>query len=69
MTISAANDNRVLISLNTACEMTSLSRTAINRLRAAGQFPAHVELGERRVGFVRAEVLEWIEGRIKARAA
>jgi prophage regulatory protein len=64
-----ANDNRVIISLNDASEMTSLSRTAINRLRAAGQFPIHVELGERRVGFVRTEVLAWIEQRIGGRVA
>ncbi|UOK70430.1 AlpA family phage regulatory protein [Ancylobacter polymorphus] len=47
--------------------MTSLSRPAINSLRAAGQFPAAVQLGERRIGFVRAEVLAWINARIAAR--
>ncbi|MEO8757333.1 MAG: AlpA family phage regulatory protein [Devosia sp.] len=63
------NDNQIIISLNEAASLTSLSRTAINRHRAAGQFPVAVQLGERRVGFVRAEVLAWIETRIAARAA
>ncbi|MDO5896539.1 helix-turn-helix transcriptional regulator [Agrobacterium sp. Azo12] len=58
----------VLISLNDACVMTSLSRTFINKMRAAGEFPTAVALGEKRVAFVRSEVVEWIERRISARA-
>jgi prophage regulatory protein len=56
-----------LISLNEAARLTSLSRTAINRWRAAGQFPVAVPLGDRRVAFVRAEVVAWIEARIADR--
>ena len=61
------NDN-TLVSLNDACRMTSLSRTAINRKRAAGDFPVAVSLGERKIAFVRAEVTAWIDARIAARA-
>lgn len=57
-----------LISLNEACRLTSLSRTAINRWRDAGSFPKAVPLGEKRVAFVRAEVVAWIEARIAERA-
>ncbi len=64
-----ANDNAVLVSLNSVCQMTSLSRTAINKRRRDGDFPAPVELGERRIGFVKTEVLAWIDARIAARAA
>ena len=68
MTIVAVNDNLPpIISIKTAAQMTSLSRPAINSLRAAGQFPAAVQLGERRIGFVRAEVVDWINSRIAAR--
>lgn len=67
--IPAANDNRVIVSVNDCCEMTSLSRTAITKFRAAGDFPREVQLGERRIGFVRTEVLAWIEARVNARAA
>lgn len=63
------NDNFPLVGLNEVCQMTSLSRTAVNRMRAAGKFPVAVPLGERRVAFVRAEVLAWIESRIAARDA
>ena len=64
-----ANDNYRLISLNDVCELTSLSRTSINIKRAAGTFPQAVPLGEKRVAFVRAEVLAWIDERIAARDA
>lgn len=57
-----------LISLNDACNLTSLSRTAINKLRTAGKFPQAVELGDRRIAFVREEVEAWITSRISARA-
>jgi prophage regulatory protein len=71
LTDAPANDNNhhTIISIRAVCDMTSLSRTAISKFRAAGKFPAEVALGERRIGFVRAEVMAWIEERINARKA
>ena len=64
------NDNQpMLVSLNDACAMTSMSRTMLNRYREQGRFPAAVPLGERRVAFVRSEVQSWINERIARRAA
>lgn len=57
----------ILISMKDVCALTSLSRTMVNRLRSQGRFPTPVELGERRVAFVRSEVLTWIEKRIAGR--
>lgn len=68
MTPIPANDNYSLISLKDACRLTSMSRTMINRYRAEGRFPAAVELGERRVAFVRVEVIAWLQAKIGARA-
>ena len=63
------NDNvPALISLNDACKMTSMSRTMLNRYRSEGRFPVAVELGERRVAFVRSEVTAWVQAKIDARA-
>ena len=61
------SDTPRLCSMNDVVEMTSLSRTYVNRLREAGRFPQPVPLGERRLGFVRAEVVAWIEARIAER--
>lgn len=52
-----------------ACELTSLSRTMLNRYRADGRFPAAVPLGDKRIAFVKSEVSEWIAERIAARGA
>lgn len=60
-------DHPVLISLNDACRLTSLSRTAINRWRALGRFPTAVPLGDKRVAFVRHEVEAWVRARIAER--
>lgn len=62
-------DLPTLISLNDACRLTSLSRTAINRYRAEGRFPQPVPIGFKRIAFVRAEVVSWIEARIAERGA
>lgn len=59
----------VLVSMNDAVAMTSLSRTMLNRYRAEGRFPVAVPLGDRRVAFVKSEVVDWINARIAARGA
>ncbi|MGR9399316.1 helix-turn-helix transcriptional regulator [Rhizobium leguminosarum] len=59
----------ILISLNQCCQLTSLSRTAINRWRGLGLFPQAVPLGDKRVAFVRAEVEQWVNDRIAERLA
>lgn len=65
-----ANDNRPrLMAPKEAAEATSLSRTLLALMAKAGQFPASVPLGERRIAYVRAEVEAWIDARIAARAA
>ncbi len=65
-----ANDNvPTLISLNDACRMTSMSRSMLNRYRAESRFPVAVDLGDRRVAFVRSEVTDWIQTKIAARAS
>ncbi|SFZ81777.1 transcriptional regulator, AlpA family [Devosia enhydra] len=56
-----------LISMNEVCRVTTLSRTAINNFRRAGQFPEPVPLGEKRFAFLAADVARWIEARAKQR--
>ena len=64
------NDNTPsLVSLNEACRMTSMSRTMLNRYRAEKRFPVAVNLGDRRVAFVRSEVTAWVQQKIAARAS
>lgn len=68
--MNAANDNAPrLMSFGEVCSETTLSRFAINALRQANLFPKPVQLGERRIAFVRAEVIGWIEAKMDARKA
>ena len=64
-----ANDNLPrLMSPKDAATATSLSRSLISLMADEGQFPKPVSLGTRRIAFVRAEVEQWIDSRIAARA-
>ena len=56
-----------LLSMTAVCELTSLSRTAINRHRASGNFPEAVKVSVDRIAFVQSEVERWIADRIAAR--
>jgi len=48
-------------------ELVLYSPQHIARLEAAGLFPKRVRLGNCRVGWLEAEVLEWLKTRIDAR--
>jgi prophage regulatory protein len=64
-----SSDEPMLVSLKTACALTSLSRTMLNRYRSEGRFCAAVPLGDKRIAFVKSEVIDWINARVAARAA
>lgn len=48
-------------------ELVLYSPQHIARLEKAGQFPQRVQLGPNRVGWVEAEVLDWLEARLANR--
>ncbi len=52
-----------------ATEMTGLSAQSLWRLSRDGKFPRLVQLGPQSVGYVEAEILEWIEARVAERDA
>lgn len=56
-----------IISLKEVIDSTALSRSTIYNYMAEGAFPKSVSLGERRVGWVESEVLEWILAKIEER--
>lgn len=49
-------------------ELVLYSPQHIARLEKAGLFPKRVQLGPNRVGWVEAEVLEWLEQRLAERS-
>ena len=50
-------------------ELVLYSPQHIARLERAGQFPKRVHLGPARVGWVEAEVLDWLQKRLDRREA
>jgi len=56
-----------LLSKRQVKELVLYSPQHIARLEKAGQFPKRVQLGPNRVGWVEAEVLEWLEERLNRR--
>lgn len=48
---------------------TGLSRSSIYKLAGQGRFPNPVPLGERSVGWLEAEIEEWLGARVDARSA
>ncbi len=50
-------------------ELVLYSPQHIARLEKAGQFPKRVNLGPARVGWVEAEVLDWLQTRLDCREA
>jgi len=50
-------------------ELVLYSPQHIARLEKAGLFPKRVQLGPNRVGWVEAEVLEWLKERLAQREA
>ena len=58
---------RRILRLRTVRELTSLSRSCIDRLEAEGDFPLRFRLGLRAVGWYEDEVAAWINSRKPAR--
>lgn len=46
-------------------EITGLSRSSIYAKMSGGSFPKSISLGERAVGWIEAEVLDWLQEQIK----
>jgi prophage regulatory protein len=59
-----SEDSVILVAPKEVSRLTSLSRTQIDRYRMDGRFPVPVVLGCKRMAFVKAEVIAWIEDRI-----
>ena len=48
-------------------ELVLYSPQHVARLEAAGQFPKRIQLGACRLGWVEAEILDWLQQRIDRR--
>jgi len=67
MSSKIQNTEHQIIKLPSVISMTGISRTSIYNRIEEGAFPKQINLGERSVGWVKSEILEWIDARIAAR--
>jgi prophage regulatory protein len=59
-------DALTILRLSQVRQRTGLGRSTVYDKVKAGEFPAPVALGNRAVGWIEAEVSDWIAGRIAA---
>lgn len=55
-----------LLTPKAVCQRTSLSRSTLDRLVAAGDFPKPVRITERRLAYDAAAVDEWVKEKVAA---
>jgi len=58
-----------ILRLRQVLELTGLSRSTLYLYMQNRQFPIQVRLGQKIVGWVEDEVIDWIRGRIQFRNA
>jgi predicted DNA-binding transcriptional regulator AlpA len=51
------------------CEHVTVSRSTLDRLVAAGEFPKPIRITERRLAYVESEVAAWLEAKVSERTA
>lgn len=56
-----------ILSKHALRELVLYSPQHIARLEKAGVFPKRIQLGPNRVGWIEAEVLDWLQERIELR--
>ena len=59
------NIQQEFIRLNVVQEITSLSKSTIYRLISQGEFPKQIQIGKRAVVWVRSDINDWINQKLK----
>ncbi|MCR6722797.1 helix-turn-helix transcriptional regulator [Agrobacterium fabrum] len=57
----------ILMSPREVSEHTSISKSYLPKMAARGEFPHPIKITERRIAFVRSEVMAWLESRVASR--
>ena len=56
-----------ILRLPEVCKVTGFSRSTIYQMEAEARFPRRVRIGMRAVGWIKAEVQEWLVARVASR--
>ena len=55
-------ENRPILTIKETSDLIGISVSTINRLIKQGKFPQKRKLSTKRIGFLRYEIDQWIEG-------
>jgi len=61
--------HKTILRLPDVLKIVKLSRTTIYSLMAKEDFPKHISLGTRAVGWLESDIQDWLEQRIQASTA
>ena len=56
-------ENRPILTIKETSDLIGISVSTINRLIKKGKFPQKRKLSTKRIGFLRYEIDQWIEGK------
>ena len=56
-------ENRPILTIKETSDLIGISVSTINRLIKQGKFPQKRKLSTKRIGFLRYEIDQWIEGK------
>lgn len=56
-----------LLQLEDVMAMVGMSRSGLYQIMNKGQFPRPIKIGDRRTGWLKSDIDDWFEERIKAR--
>ncbi len=56
-------ENRPILTIKETSDLIGISVSTINRLIKQGKFPQKRKLSTKRIGFLRYEIYQWIEGK------
>lgn len=63
VSLNQPSSDQQIVRAKEVVELTGLSRTTIWRLEKAGDFPSRVQLGIGAIGWLKADILQWISSR------
>lgn len=61
-----SGDGTTLLTIPQICDRLTISPATLRRWKARADFPRQVQLGPRRVGYLKSEVEAWVSSRYEA---
>lgn len=65
-----SDNNTIILTVQTVCDRLTVSEATLRRYaKAGGDFPRKIQLGPRRIGYLKSDVESWLSNRHEAAKA